>query len=60
MFNDVEDLVKFIESRKRVSPKNDLSNMKYYLKSQDFFILGFLMIYENKFHRLLLKTLIMT
>ncbi len=33
MFNDVDDLVKFIESRKRVSPKNDLSNMKYYLKT---------------------------
>ena len=31
-FNKVNELVEFIESRRRITPKQDLSKMEYYLK----------------------------
>ena len=31
-FNNVEELVHFIESRRRITPKQDLLKMEYYLK----------------------------
>ena len=31
IFNNVEELIHFIETSKRVTPKQDLSKMEYYL-----------------------------